>query len=209
MAGTSAAALDAASAAFFAISAFLSAISFRTSSSNRETASMASPISRRIADQSIKGREILVRGKDALEFCEKRLCAVVGKEACGHGMLKAGWLVASLASGTFQGKNDSQDAGFDLTVAFHTIPAQIAKTTSSRTSAMTWTSRCRWREPAAEFDDEARMDLAGEIDLNEVDGRAGQAARWRGMWFGHPGEYSPAATDEQGVDLVMLTVHRV
>jgi hypothetical protein len=51
------------------------------------------------------------------------------------------------------------------------------------------------REAFAELDDEAGSELAREVDFDEADVGAGEAARWSRAWFGHPGEDARLAVD--------------
>ena len=51
------------------------------------------------------------------------------------------------------------------------------------------------REALAELDDEAGPELAREIDFDEADVGAGEAAGWSRAWFGHPGEDARLAVD--------------
>ena len=46
-----------------------------------------------------------------------------------------------------------------------------------------------------ELDDEAGPDLAREVDFDEADVGAGEAAGWSGTWFGHPGKDARSAAD--------------
>ena len=51
------------------------------------------------------------------------------------------------------------------------------------------------REALAELDDEAGPELAREIDFDEADFDASEAAGWSRAWFGHPGEDARLAVD--------------